>query len=381
MFDVKEKINDFKVKYKNKCFALAQWKNLQMKDYGMTEMLTCICNAANGSIQEMANIIDHLTSKKKVFGRTQVYGGNNQNFVDLVRNENGELELRGYNPDAELPLKGQNHSDNPKVFRKTDGQVNKNFQKAEERMMNLGKRVRDLFPNQDKQYITFAMEAIRKYAEEKKIHTDKVIKGLEKGRYTLDDEIWKIIPKVVKESKKHTIVINESDLERITDMMEMTEQKFFSNIKYFISQLLQDPVNAKVPSIFSQRGYTRSSLLSYLLGGKDPILFRKQRICDKDENGNPKKATMMVKFIKNNGIADNESRDKDYKCPKKNFDRKLKKLYIKMFEKNLPPRKQREQEVDEATTCGDSSGPFVTGIAPVMRRQMPYALDGNSTKK
>ena len=371
MFDVNEKVKEFMAKHRNKCFALVNWKNLQMKSFTLNEMLTCICNAANGSIQEMANIIEHLTSKNKVFGRTQVYAGGNPNTVDLVRNENGELELKGYNPEAELPLKGQHQKHNPKIFRKTDDQVNKNFQKAEERMMNLGKKVRELFPGQDKQYITFAMDAIRKYAEQKKIHTDKVIKGLEKGRYTLDDEMWRIIPVVKENKKKHTIVVNENDVSRIIDMIEMTEQKFHANMRRFISMLLQDPVNAKVPYIFSQRNLTRSALLSYLLGGKDPILIRDQKISDKDENGEPKTATMIVKF----------------KCPKKNFDRKLEKLYIKMFEKNLPPRKQKEiqkdEDVDEATGCGGNGaagGAFVAPFGGVQRRQMPVAVEiGEST--
>ena len=381
MFDVKQKVNEFKTKYRSKCFALADWKNLKMKDFSINEMLECICNAANGSIQEMVNIVDHLTAKKKVMGRTQVYNGENLGDIDIRRNEDGVLELRGYHADAPLPLKGQHQKHNPKIFRKTDDQVNKNFQKAEERMMNLGKKVRELFPGQDKQYITFAMDAIRKYAEQKKIHTDKVIKGLEKGRYTLDDEMWRIIPVVKENKKKHTIVVNENDVSRIIDMIEMTEQKFHANMRRFISMLLQDPVNAKVPYIFSQRNLTRSALLSYLLGGKDPILIRDQKISDKDENGEPKTATMIVKF----------------KCPKKNFDRKLEKLYIKMFEKNLPPRKQKEKEVDEATGCcvsgmggndvkdgmggdGADGGAYPSPFGKPISREMPVAVEiGEST--
>ena len=362
MFDVKTKVKEFMTKHRNKCFALANWKNLKMKNYGMNEMLECICNAANGSIQEMANIVDHLTSKDKVFGRTQVYADRKIDMIDLIRNENGELVLKGYNPDAELPLKGQHQKKNPKIFRKSDGGVSKVFQKSEEKMKDLGAKVREMFPGQDKQYITFAMKAIRDYAEQKKIHTDKVINGLKKGRYTLDDDLWRIVPKVVKENKvTHTIVINESDLERVTDIMDMTEHKFNVNMKHFISTLLQDPVNAKVPYIFAQRNFTRSSLLNYLLGGKNPILIRDQKISDKDENGEPKTATMIVKF----------------RCPKKNFERKLEKLFIRMFEKNLPPRQSKDEEVemDEATSCGEASGAFVTGAFPIQRRQAPYTLE------
>lgn len=368
MFDVNDKIKEFKAKYKDKCFALVGWKNLQMKNYGLNEMLECICNSANGSLQEMANIIERLTAKNKVFGRSQVYADKKTSKIDLIRDENGKLQLSGYDSVSEIPLKGQHQKRNPKIFRKSDDMINKNFQRAEERIMDLGEKVRELFPGEDKQFITFAMRAIRKYAQEKKIHTDKIIKALKNGRYTLDTDLWKVIPNVVKENNKHTIVINESDLERVVDMMEMTEQKFYANIRHFISTLLQDPVNAKVPSIFAQRNITRSTLLNYLLGGKDPILIRDEKISDKDENGEPKTATMMVKF----------------RCPKKNFDRKLEKLYIKMFEKNLPPRKhnQQEEDVDEATGCGGNGaagGAFVTPIFGVQRRQMPTEIGESTT--
>ena len=152
-------------------------------------------------------------------------------------------------------------------------------------------------------------------------------------------------------------------------------------MRRFISMLLQDPVNAQVPYIFSQRNFTRSSLLNYLLSGKDPILIRDQKICDTDENGEPKTATMKVKF----------------RCPKKNFDRKLEKLYMRMFEKNLPPRKVKEPEitvvlseddVDEATGCGGSGaagGAFISPISfngkssDVIRRQMPVEIGESTT--
>ena len=379
MLDIENKIKEFKTKHRDKCFALNNWKNLKMKNFGLNEMLSCICKAANGSLSEMAKIVEHLTKKEKTFGRTQVYTGNRIDTIDLIRDANGELVLTGYNPNAELPLKGQHREKNPKIFRKDDDLVNKNFQRAEERMMNLGVKVKEMFPGEDNHFITFAMQAIRKYAEQKKIHTDKVLKGLEKGRYTLDTDLWRIIPNVVKESiQKHTIVINESDLQKVVNAMEMTEHKFNVNIMNFISQLLQDPVNTKVPNIFAQRGFNRSMLLNFLLSGKDPILIRKQRISDKDENGNPKKATMMVKFIRNIDETDNG----DFKCPKKNFDRKLQKLYMKMFEKNLPPRKKKEDDVDEATGCGGSGaagGAFVAPFGGVQRRQMPVEIGESTT--
>lgn len=371
MYNIDDKVKEFKTKYKNKCFALANWKNLQMKDFGMNEMLTCICKAADGSLTEMVNIIDHLTAKRKVFGRTQVYADKHVGDIDLKRGENGELVLVGYNTEAPLPLKGQHVKRNPKIF-KQNGEINKNFQKSEEKMFDFGAKVKEMFPNEDNHFITFAMQAIKKYADAKKIHPDKVLKGLSKGRYKLDTDMWRVMPNVTNESKRHVIVINESDIDRVRNMMEIDEHMFFVNMKNFIAQLLQDPANAKVPNIFAQRGYTRSKLISYLLSGSDPILIRKQRISDKDENGNPKKATMMVRFQKN--INDNKD---EYNCPKKNFDRKLQKLRISMLEKNLPPRKRKqteEEEVDEATGCGPTGaagGAFMTPVFPMIRREIP----------
>jgi len=381
MPNIEDKIKTFKINNKTACIKLVNWKNLQSKDFTLDEMLKCIYNFAKGSVNEMVNIIEHLTKKEKVHGRTQVYSGNRLNSTNIVRNENGELELIHYNKDEDLPLHGQHKDDESKRFRKSDGQTSKVYQNLEQRLLNLGKKVRELYPNVDKEFILSAMKAIRKYAEEKKINTDKVIHGLKKGRYEFDVDSESIVPKNTNESKRRVIVVNESDMSKIIDMIEMTEQKFHQNMRYFISQLLADPVHAEVPFIFSQRNITRYMLLNYLLSGKDPILYKSERICDRDENGEPKTATMKVRF----------------KCPKKNFDRKLQKLFIKMFEKNLPPRKKHKINITltedgaagvaGATTCGASSGAFVTKMndgtkdenvkdnGDVIRRQMPVELE------
>ena len=66
MLDINKRINEYKKKSRNKCFALLNWNNLKVKNYTLDEMLTCIYNAADGSFSEMDNIIDHLTDKRKV---------------------------------------------------------------------------------------------------------------------------------------------------------------------------------------------------------------------------------------------------------------------------------------------------------------------------
>lgn len=379
MFDIDSKIKEYITKNRKKCYALGNWKNLQMKPYSMRDILVCICKAADGSLKEMDNIIDHLTAKRKVFGRTQVYADKHVGDIDIVKNQDGELELVGYKPDAPLPLKGQHQSHSHKVFRKSDDQVSKTYQNAEEKLYDLGQKVRELFPDGDNHFITFAMQAIRKYASERKIHTDKVVKGLERGRYRIDTDIWRVVPNLKTESKeKRTIIINESDFQRLQKIsedydreMEMTEQKFHSNIRNFISQLLQDPVNAQPSTLLKTNGLTRSILLKYLLKGG--ILVRDERISDRDENGEPKTATMMVKF----------------RCPKKNFDRKIQKLYMRFFEKNLPQRQihLRTEEINEdgeggaigGATSAASSGQFIQPFGSVQRRKMPTEIEETTT--
>ncbi len=384
MFDIDSKIKEYITKSRKKCYALGNWKNLQMKPFSMRDMLVCICKAANGSLKEMDNIIDHLTAKRKVYGRAQVYADKHVGDIDIVKNQDGELELVGYKPDAPLPLKGQHQSHNPKVFRKSDDQVSKTYQNAEEKLYDLGQKVRELFPGTDNHFITFAMQAIRKYASERKINTDKVVKGLESGRYRIDTDIWRVVPNLKNESKeehkkeRRIIILNESDVQRLQKIsegydkeMEMTEQKFHSHIRNFISQILQDPVNAQPSILLKANGLNRSILLKYLLNSG--ILIRDERISDRDENGEPKTATMMVKF----------------RCPKKNFDRKIQKLYMRFFEKNLPPRQihLRNEEINEegeggaigGATSAASSGQFIQPFGSVQRRKMPTEIEETTT--
>ena len=404
MFDIDSKIKEYITKSRKKCYALGNWKNLKMKPFSMMDMLVCICKAANGSLKEMDNIIDHLTAKRKVYGRTQVYDDDHIGNIDIVKNQDGELELVGYNTDAPLPLKGQHQTHSHKVFRKSDGQINKTFQNAEERLYDLGKKVRELFPEGDNHFITFAMQAIRKYASDRKIHTDKVVSGLQKGKYRLDTDLWRVVPNPRNESKedhnrgRRIIILNESDVQRLQKIsegydkeMEMTEQKFHSHIRNFISQILQDPVNAQPSILLKANGLNRSILLKYLL--QSGILVRHERISDRDENGKPKTATMMVKFGIDPRIGKKETmlntNDEDIKCPKKNFDRKIQKLYMRLFEKNLPQRQihLRSEEINEegegcavgGATSAASSGQFIQPFGGVQRRKMPTEIEETTT--
>ena len=213
-----------------------------------------------------------------------------------------------------------------------------------------------------------------------------------------------------------TIKINESQINEISEGTKLTEYKFYNNVQRFLSDLLKDPVGAKVPFLLQANGITRNQLL-YHLKSRD-IIKRFQKISDKDSEGNPKTAKMIIR----------------YSVPKKNFAKKMKKLYIDMVAKNVPDNdrkkvnewsqleddlklmngspltmgvighpeyrqtdeyakikndeivKKKKKEMDECdggasagTTNCQSSGAFVQPMFGVQRRKMPTELEEDTT--
>ena len=348
---------------KSSVFALSNWLTLKMKNFSLTEALACVYLFAGGHEDEMTKIIKQLTEKRKVNGRTQVYNADNVDVIDIIRGTNGKLQLKGYNPDKEPMAKGQHLPRNQKIFRKSDDQVNKTYQNSERKMMDFGQKVREMFPGESNMYITHAMQAIKRYANEKKISTDKVLNSIEKGRLKLKDEKYNSFEVVSAFNESRTIIISESVFNEINREYEMTEYKFYNNIKKFLADLLADPVNAKPTDILLKNKLTRSKLLKYLIGLG--ILERDNKLSDKDENGMPKNVTMLTKF----------------KVPKKNLDRKLKKMWIRLFERNIPERKHNTElnEEGEGATTADASGEFVQPLFSVQRRKMPVEVEEATT--
>ena len=122
--------------------------------------------------------------------------------------------------------------------------------------------------------------------------------------------------------------------------METTFYGFQSNLRYFLSQLLKDPINCKVGEFFKDRNFSKKKLINILI--KRDVIKRHEKI-DDDDSGN---VTYKV----------------TYKIMRKNFERKLKRIYNKYFE-------TPDTEIDEATAgggcCGDgftSTGPFITKL-------------------
>lgn len=337
----KQRINDyFKANstFKSKVLALRnKWLPVQNKSFGLWDALGCIYDYANGNLLVMTDILTHLTNEKKqgTFGRANAaYGVETHPKIDIIRDANGNLELVGYNTNDPLTLKGQHDVGTDPNRLKKDGTTKKIVINKEKSLADVGAIVRKIYPNADKGWIEMVDAAILKNAEIMHKSPLWVATQLLKGKLKFSEKNMDIVKNESVERK--IIVITESAAQMLQDEFGMTEYKFNSSIKKFLHDLLVDPINAIVPSVLKFNGLNRGKLLKYL--SDNDIIVKDQKIHDKDENGNPVTATMKVK----------------YNVPKKNFDRKLKKLYIKLFEKNVPDigyKSQEEDSIEEMTGC------------------------------
>lgn len=362
----KDILQKFFTEYKGICLGLRTWINCQDKNFNLIDALNCIYDAVDGNFKEMEKVIRQILDKgKTTVGRTQVYAPpiNQNNKIDII-NKDGKLTLINYNPNKKERLKGQKGGDNPLIFRKSDGQTKKTVLKKEDIIYDVGKGVRELFPNASVSLIQNVIQAVLKYAQEKKINTKKVLLSLESGKLVYDPRLG-ILRQSAKENK--IIVISENVLKEIyeNDDLEMTEYKFNSNVKFFLGELLADPVNAKPSFLLTSNGLNRSKLIQLLI--KNNILIRTEKICDKDENGELKTATMKVK----------------YQVPKKDFKHKLKKLYIKLFERNIPQHTIISEDGEGGgcvgATSADASGAFEPAFGRAQRRKMPTSIAETDT--
>lgn len=358
--EVLQKYASLSQENKKKCFALKGWCDRQGGNFKLQEVFDCLYDAAGGNMGRLTSLIEQLTSKNKTFGRSSVVFGQNDGGMTIVRGEGGKLEIRGYNPNFTPNEKGQHATHSNEVIR-GDGQLKKNVLNSRERLYNLGQEVRAIYQGQSNNFITNAMSAIKRYAKEHKISEMMVTDRLKKGVYTLDAENWEI------KSKMKTIKLNESQLNELADATKLTEYKFYNNVQRFLSDLLRDPVGAKVPFLLQANNIARNQLLYHLKS--NGIINRHQKISDKDSQGNPKTAKMIIK----------------YSVPKKDFAKKMKKLFIALVAKNVPEKIEKmlnecEGGTPMGATAGDAStGAFVTSLSGVQRRKMPVEIDEMTT--
>lgn len=344
---------------KKKIFALRDWCHRQGDIFGLQEVFDCLNDFAQTNGEDISNLIEKLVHKPKVNGRSSVVWGDTGFQMYLTRDEDGVLQVRGNDSHFVPNAKGQHSPHDNKVLRK-DGQVNKNLNKTKEKLYNLGQEVRKIYSDQSNTFITLAMVAIKKYAKEHKKSEMSVVDKLKKGVLRLDANDWVLVP------NNHTIKLDESQVRELAETTKLTEYKFYNNVQRFLSDLLKDPVGAQLPFLLQVNDITRNYLLYHLksLG----IIKRHQKISDKDSQGNPKTAKMVVK----------------YSVPKKDFVKKMKKLFITTVAKNVPDKLEKIlTECDggamggeaAGATSADTSGQFNQPLFGVQRRKMPREID------
>ena len=108
---------------------------------------------------------------------------------------------------------------------------------------------------------------------------------------------------------------------------EMTRYAFISHMKDYMKELLKNPLKADTDEFLHGFGIDGPSALKMLVKKTDPnddysaVVIRTERIKDNgyDEDGKRNKDTFEVK----------------YKIPRKDFKKKLRNLYVNLFERNI----------------------------------------------
>lgn len=132
---------------------------------------------------------------------------------------------------------------------------------------------------------------------------------------------------------------------------ETTYGEFKSHTKYFLKQLIIKPSAARLDSFLAQRlrekGISQGDFVKMLEDGD--VIIKKTKIDDGLGDNGTGKPTFFI----------------SYKIPAERFEFKLKKIYISLFEKNIPV-----EEMDEATACaGDGAGQFIQPIGGTIIKQ------------
>ena len=352
-----EKLRSFVSRHKSEAYALSGWLKLKNKPFGVYDALEAVYNAAGGKENAMLDILTQMTKKSRVYGRTQVYGSyNGMAGVDILRKPDGSLYVSGWNGVPQEPERNSEPPSkrNPDIF-KANSQVRKNYQNTEMSFTEAGDRLREMYPDDSKEELYQKLKALYLFTRRRKKGYDYVLDAIRDGRAVFEEEhgIYRVmfVSPVRTEGKR--VLFNDRFIllaEAVEE--EMTFYKFLSNVKSFLRNLLTDPVNAKPSVELLAKGLNRSRLINQL--ANSGIIVKDEKITDRDDDGNPVKASMTVK----------------YKVPKRDFERNVQKLFIRLFEKNLPVKKETVECGDGATSA-DASGQYSQPVFPMQRREMP----------
>lgn len=112
--------------------------------------------------------------------------------------------------------------------------------------------------------------------------------------------------------------------------LDTTFYRFLSEIKAFLAKLMKDPIGAQPSKYLKDRDFTRKKVIDNLLS-RD-VIERHEKILDRT-NSDEEKAKYVVRF----------------KVHKKDFEKRIQRIYIKYFEKNL-------NEEAELRSCANAIG-------------------------
>lgn len=139
------------------------------------------------------------------------------------------------------------------------------------------------------------------------------------------------------------------------DNSEVTYYRFLSEIRYFLSQLISDPINAQPSKYLKGLKFGKERIINILL--KKGIINRNEKITMPDE--------------KNKKVKYNIS----YKIKREDFERKIKQIYDYYFDQNLPEKNENNMKIKECDCvnglCGATSASVCNNTAPIQTLSKP----------
>lgn len=143
---------------------------------------------------------------------------------------------------------------------------------------------------------------------------------------------------------------------------EMTRYGFISHMEDYIKKLLTNPLKADTDDFLKYHG----------IDGPKAIEILTKKIDQNDDESYIVKKTVS---IKDNGYDENGKRNKDtftikYLLPRKDYTKKMRNLYISLFESNIVEGNNLNEYDGGGATSSDSSGQYTTPLfgKPIKRK-------------
>ena len=143
------------------------------------------------------------------------------------------------------------------------------------------------------------------------------------------------------------IIIKEDKLLLLKESSdEVTFFKFFTEVKNFLKDLLEDPIGANPSGFFASHGINKSLLLNKMLD-KD-IIKKKENIDEPNDADGKMKSRHYLQ----------------YSVPKKDFENKIKRLYNYFFENG------EKNDIKESFISDKSLSDFEKAFTPISGKEI-----------